>query len=132
MFPTSNFAYWMSDSRRLILHTARRIPDVMFLFFLHFRFPTFNVTYCSSGSLRVDTAFMLPLFRSQFITNNKIRSHTVLDHHPVTLSPISTKFCSTSTSVICSFRKLRTYEVTETGVPLSAMVAPQGYMITVL
>jgi len=29
-FPTSNFAYWTSGSRRLILHTARRVPDVMF------------------------------------------------------------------------------------------------------
>ena len=27
-FPTSNFAYWTSASRRLILLTARRVPDV--------------------------------------------------------------------------------------------------------
>jgi len=32
---------------------------------------------------------------------------------------------------ICSFRKLRTYQVPETGVPLNAMMVPQGYMITV-
>ena len=31
-FPTSNFDYWTSGSRRLILLTARRVPDVMFFF----------------------------------------------------------------------------------------------------
>jgi len=31
-FPTSNFAYWTSGSRRLILLTARRVPDIMFFF----------------------------------------------------------------------------------------------------
>jgi len=48
-------------------------------------FPTFNVTYCPSGSRRVDIAF----------------------------------------------QKLRTYQVTQTGVPVNATMAHQRYMITV-
>ena len=67
-----------------MLLIARRVPDVMF-FFLDVGFPTFHVTYCTSGSRRVDIAF----------------------------------------------RKLRTYQVTQTGVPVNAMMAPQRYMITV-
>jgi len=55
-FLTSNFGYWTSDSRRLILLTARWVPDVMF-FFPTRRVPTFNVTYCTSGSRHLDTAF---------------------------------------------------------------------------
>jgi len=57
-------------------------PDIQ-LRFLDVGFPTFNVTYCTSGSRRVDIAF----------------------------------------------QKLRTYQVTQTGVPANATMAPQRYMI---
>ena len=59
-------------------------PDIQ-LRLLDVRFPTFNVTYCTWGSRRVDIAF----------------------------------------------QKLHTYQVTQTGVPVNATMAPQRYMITV-